>query len=233
LVRITTRSVRRVLQRAYFANSCLQWLLAHWQNRDNSVVISLRCCKNIPSCVGLRFSQRRLWRVQSCGIKRRVVHWKSTDISKKYIVSFFRVKVKAKQETSVKAYHLLSSWFLAWNISQPCIWKHHLPPKCMLTLKGLHGVISQNTELFISNCFHSTPENFITIKESSWFQPSGVKLRAFLCSISVSRTRFGYGDRNSDRCKLYDKRRKLVDTSRALTPSPFGHEMQQRSNLPR
>jgi hypothetical protein len=37
-----------------------------------------------------RFLQQWLWRVLSSGIQRRVVHWKSTDVSEVHITSIFR-----------------------------------------------------------------------------------------------------------------------------------------------
>jgi hypothetical protein len=43
----------------------------------------------------------------------------STDISEKYVASMFRVEEYAEQETSVKACHLLSRWFLARLILRP------------------------------------------------------------------------------------------------------------------
>jgi hypothetical protein len=43
--------------------------------------------------------------------------------------------------------HLLSRWFLAWL--RPWRWRRHIPPKRRLTSNGLHGVISQKTELFM------------------------------------------------------------------------------------
>jgi hypothetical protein len=36
----------------------------------------------------------------------------------------------------------------AWPILRPWRWGRQVPPKCSLTLNGLHGVISQNTGLF-------------------------------------------------------------------------------------
>jgi hypothetical protein len=45
--------------------------------------------------------------------------------------------------------HQLSRWFLARLILQPWRWRRHVPPKHMLTLNGLHGDISQETELYI------------------------------------------------------------------------------------
>jgi hypothetical protein len=40
----------------------------------------------------LRFSQRRLWRVSSSGVWRRVVRWVAPDISEELIASIFRVE---------------------------------------------------------------------------------------------------------------------------------------------
>jgi hypothetical protein len=54
----------------------------------------------------------------------RVIRWKSTDISEERC-------------------------FLAWLILRPWWWRWHAPPKRRLTFSGLHGVMTQKTELFI------------------------------------------------------------------------------------
>jgi hypothetical protein len=41
-----------------------------------------------------------------------------------------------------------SCLFLAWLILRPWRWRRHVPPKHRFTFNGLHGVISQKTELF-------------------------------------------------------------------------------------
>jgi hypothetical protein len=48
------------------------------------------------------------------------------------------------------ACHLLSSWFFARLIFRAWRWRRYVPPKRRLTFTGLHGVISQKTELFIT-----------------------------------------------------------------------------------
>jgi hypothetical protein len=40
-------------------------------------------------------------------------------------------------------------WFLAWLNLRPWRWRRHVPRKRWLTFNGLHGVISQKTELYI------------------------------------------------------------------------------------
>jgi hypothetical protein len=45
------------------------------------------------------------------------------------------------------AFHLLSCWFLAWLILQPWRWRH-VSPKRQFTFNGLHGTVSQKTDLF-------------------------------------------------------------------------------------
>jgi hypothetical protein len=50
----------------------------------------------------LRFSQRYLWTVLPPRIKRRVVRWKSTDVSEEHIASIFRVEETANQETNME-----------------------------------------------------------------------------------------------------------------------------------
>jgi hypothetical protein len=39
------------------------------------------------------------------------------------------------------------SWFLAWFILRPWTWRRYVPPKIQLALTGLHGVISQKSEV--------------------------------------------------------------------------------------
>jgi hypothetical protein len=46
----------------------------------------------IYSLQDLRFPQRWLWTVLSCGVQRRVVRWKSTDISAEHVASIFGVE---------------------------------------------------------------------------------------------------------------------------------------------
>jgi hypothetical protein len=60
----------------------------------------------------------------SSEIQRRVVRWKSADVSEEHITSIFRVQKLAKQETSVEQV-AMSVYF-----------------------QRLHGVIPQKTELF-------------------------------------------------------------------------------------
>jgi hypothetical protein len=45
---------------------------------------------------------------------------------------------------------LISRRFLAWLILRPWRWRWYVPPKRLLTSIGLHGVISQRTELFMN-----------------------------------------------------------------------------------
>jgi hypothetical protein len=41
-------------------------------------------------------------------------------------------------------------------------WRQHVPPKCWLTFNGLHGVITQKIELFITTAARtSDPTNYI------------------------------------------------------------------------
>jgi hypothetical protein len=41
-------------------------------------------------------------------------------------------------------------WFLAWLNLRPWRWRWYVPAKCTLTFNGIHSVMSQNIELFIS-----------------------------------------------------------------------------------
>jgi hypothetical protein len=47
-------------------------------------------------------------------------------------------------------------WFLAWLILQPWRWKQHVPQKHWLSFNGIHGIISQKTELFITTASNHT-----------------------------------------------------------------------------
>jgi hypothetical protein len=66
--------------------------------------------------------------------------------------SIFPCRVTAQvlhpHKTTGHACHPLSRWFLARLILRPWRWRRHVPQKRRLTFKGLHGVISQNIELF-------------------------------------------------------------------------------------
>jgi hypothetical protein len=46
--------------------------------------------------------------------------------------------------------HQLSLWFLAWFIHRNWRWKHRILSKGKLTFNGLHSIISQKTESFIT-----------------------------------------------------------------------------------
>jgi hypothetical protein len=50
----------------------------------------------------LRFSELWLWRLAYSGIQCRVIRWNSTNISKKHVVSIFRIEEAAKHGTSLK-----------------------------------------------------------------------------------------------------------------------------------
>jgi hypothetical protein len=48
------------------------------------------------------------------------------------------------------ACHLLSRWFRTQLIYLPSRWRQHVPPKRRLAFRGLHGLISQKTEHFMT-----------------------------------------------------------------------------------
>jgi hypothetical protein len=48
------------------------------------------------------------------------------------------------------AYHPLSRWYLSRLINRPWRWRRYILPKCRLAFNGLHCVISQKIELFIT-----------------------------------------------------------------------------------
>jgi hypothetical protein len=45
---------------------------------------------------------------------------------------------------------VLSLWFFDWLILRPWRWRPRVRPKRQLTFSGLHGLISQKTQLFIT-----------------------------------------------------------------------------------
>jgi hypothetical protein len=53
-----------------------------------------------PSPKSLASKNNDFWRGLSSGIKRRVVRWKSTDVSQDHVASIFRVEEEANQKTS-------------------------------------------------------------------------------------------------------------------------------------
>jgi hypothetical protein len=50
----------------------------------------------------------------------------------------------------------VSCWILAWLTLRPWRWRRHVPPKRRLSSNGLHGVISQKIELFITNAVRTS-----------------------------------------------------------------------------
>jgi hypothetical protein len=72
------------------------------------------------------------------------------------------LKINWRFGRTCSACHLLSWWFLVWLILGPCRWRRHVPPKRWLTFKGLHGVISQEVELYITTAVRtSNSTNFL------------------------------------------------------------------------
>jgi hypothetical protein len=88
--------------------------------------------------------------------EHRVIHWKSSDVSERYVTSIFSVEGQAKLETSMKQVArdlcmlTASHWSLALLIHWLWRWRWRIPLKHQLTTNGPHGSISQNTELFIT-----------------------------------------------------------------------------------
>jgi hypothetical protein len=58
-------------------------------------------------------------------------------------------------------FQLLSRWFLAWLIFRSWRRRRHVPPKRRLTFNGLHGVISQKTEPFITTALRTSNTTLI------------------------------------------------------------------------
>jgi hypothetical protein len=49
-----------------------------------------------------------------------------------------------------------------WPILRPSRWRRHVPPKRWLTFKGLHGVISQMTEAFITTAVRTSNPAYVS-----------------------------------------------------------------------
>jgi hypothetical protein len=98
-------------------------------------------------------------RFRSSGYLKCIVNWKSCYLGEEGIIGKRNIlleKIKhwiilavwypAQQEAGSKpSFSLLpaSSWFLAWFIFQPWIWRQYIPPKRRQTFNGIHLVILQ------------------------------------------------------------------------------------------
>jgi hypothetical protein len=80
------------------------------------------------------------WRVLSSITQRRVVRWKSTDVSEEHVASVLIVEEHAYQKT--RRYKAASL--------------RYVPPKLRLTFNGLHGVISQMIWLFVTTAVRTS-----------------------------------------------------------------------------
>jgi hypothetical protein len=83
-----------------------------------------------------------------------------------------------------------SCWFLAWLNIQPWSWKRHVSPKLLLTSNGLHGVILQNIETFITTGVRtSNPANcsLVSFYFVSFFLVcgGGVRLSPLVTSATI------------------------------------------------
>jgi hypothetical protein len=90
----------------------------------------------------LSFSRRWLWRVLFSGIERRIIHWKSANVSGKHLTSVLKEEEWAMQEIDTKQ---TASYVRL--ILRPWKWRRHVSPKRQSPFNGLHGVISQNMGL--------------------------------------------------------------------------------------
>jgi hypothetical protein len=60
----------------------------------------------------------------------------------------FRLHLQGQIISQSRKQQSSACYLLAWLILRRWRWRWHVPPKCRLTFKWLHGVISQKTELF-------------------------------------------------------------------------------------
>jgi hypothetical protein len=87
--------------------------------------------------------------------------WKLADVSEEYIASIFKVEEWAKQETGMKLCSLSDSH--SSLIQRSWRWRRHVPSKRLLIFNGLHGVVSQKTEILLT-AVARTPNPTISIR---------------------------------------------------------------------
>jgi hypothetical protein len=118
--------------------------------------------KSIPANIGItniaRFNQIKVtWRVLSSEIKRRLVQWKSTEVSVGYFTTSFKFAVFATCFTMVSC--------LVYSLTIKI--ESHVPPKRRLTFSAQHGVIFQQIRLFITIASKTSDHTKITCFASS------------------------------------------------------------------
>jgi hypothetical protein len=83
---------------------------------------------------------------------KSVVSWNITPCSTLKVNLRFGGTYRLQLATSFHAGFLLSLFFRPWS------WRRHVPPKRLLTLNGLHGVMSQKIVFFnFNNCLRIIP----------------------------------------------------------------------------
>jgi hypothetical protein len=89
--------------------------------------------------------------------------------TKHHVVCWMSVDVKKNEESDSVCWLLHVGLLLALRTLQPRIYKRHVRPKCQLTFNGLHSVVSQKIELFVTTAMETSNSIFFsnTLKDKS------------------------------------------------------------------
>jgi hypothetical protein len=102
---------------------------------------------------------------------------KPADVSEEHRIHLQGRRIsRPRYQSQSSAFHLLSSWYLAWLILRPWRWRRYVPPKRRFTFNGLHGVISQKLVLFeMYGCLPSSNRRLVLDNETKtvWLRWGG------------------------------------------------------------
>jgi hypothetical protein len=173
------------------------WVLLYWEQLREKVLKhrnKTRCTMKMCSLRGLQhwaspYASNHIqnvtkgWINNSMGTYVTWPHHEEIDACVKSsifwdIAPCNRLKVNRRfGETRRSACHLYSRWFFARLILRPWRWKRHVPQKRRLTFNGLHGVISQKIEGFITAAVRTanpTDACIFRVLYHTWIWPLGV-----------------------------------------------------------
>jgi hypothetical protein len=135
-------------------------------NSKSKLPLFLRFCHSTVTSGILLFFQNCCWNIiwggwilQHCHFRDHIIlnegmksyiFWDITTCSplRKMSPPFPCTNCKPSKKPAWK--QVAKQWFLAWFIVRPWRWRRNFHSKHRLTFKGLHGVISQIKELFIT-----------------------------------------------------------------------------------